>query len=273
MLLPLSEPVPLLPGTAVKVDHVRQLADDPVPQRFLHFHGPAELVLIEDGAGVFLCEDVQLPFSPGTIVYAPSMAVHDFAFADGARAWTLIQFDPHAVDRDAVRLPSRPQGASLEPRLWARTRVLADWLAQSLTAKTAQKEVAVQLQALVLSIVQSFDPERREAAEARSSLSRFRPLLNQLSADPSRTLNLGEAASFCAMSPSYFSRCFTKTFGTGFNAYQSRLKLEQAARMLATSNEAVSQIGYRLGFRSHAYFSHCFKSMFGVTPSSHRTGM
>ncbi len=273
MLLPLSEPVPLLPGTAAKVEHVRQSADEPVPERFLHFHGPAELVLIQEGAGVFLCEGMELSFAPGTIVYAPSMAVHDFAFAGGARAWTLVQFDPHAVNREAVALPSSPQGVSLDPAQLARTRVLADWLAQTLAAKAPQKEVAVQLQALILSIVQAFEPEGTNAAGAPSSLSRFRPLLNQLGTDPSHTLSLGEAASLCAMSPAYFSRCFTRTFGSGFNAYQTRLKLEQAARMLATSNEAVSQIGYRLGFRSHAYFSRCFKSLFGVTPSRHRNGM
>lgn len=270
MLLPLSEPVPLLPGTAAKVEYVSQSADQPAPERFLHFHGPAELVLIEAGTGVFLCEDVQLPFAPGTIVYAPSMTVHDFAFADGARAWILIQFDPHAINREAVELPSGPRAASLAPGPLARSRALADWLAQSLGAKSPQKEVAVQLQALVLSVVQAFDPARSATARSPSSLARFRPLLNQMGADPSQTLSLGEAASLCAMSPAYFSRSFTRTFGSGFSAYQTRLKLEQAARMLATSNDPVAQIGYRLGFRSHAYFSHRFRALFGVTPQRHR---
>lgn len=272
MLLPLSEPVPLLPGTAARVQHVRQSACEPVPARFLHFHGPAELVLIEEGTGTFLCEDFQASFAPATVVYAPSMAIHDFAFAKGARAWTLIQFDGHAVNREAVVLPSKAQSVPLGADTLLRITTLTDWLAQSLAAKSPQREVVVQLQALILSVVQAFDPEGADLAPAPSSLSRFRPLLNQLDADPSRTLSLGEAASLCAMSPAYFSRCFTRTFEIGFNAYQTRLKLEQAARMLATSDEAVSQIGYRLGFRSHAYFSHCFKSLFGMTPSRHRSG-
>ncbi len=273
MLLPLSEPVPLLPGTAARVQNVRQSANEPVPERFLHFHGPAELVLINEGTGSFLCEDVRVAFAPGTIVYAPSMAIHDFAFARGARAWTLIQFDPHAVNREAVALPSKPQSVALGPDALARTIALSEWLGQSLAAKLPQREVAVQLQALILSVVQAFAPEGPDLYAAPSRLSRFRPLLNQFSADPSRTLSLGEAASLCAMSPAYFSRSFARTFEIGFNAYQTRLKLEQAARMLATSDEAVSQIGFRLGFRSHAYFSHCFKSLFGVTPSRHRSRM
>jgi AraC-like DNA-binding protein len=273
MQLPLSEPVPLLPGVAVKVQHVRQSAGDPVPESFLHFHGPAELVLIEEGTGIFYCEDIRFPFAPASIVYAPTMAVHDFAFAKGARAWTLIQFDPHAVNRETVLLPFRAQVAKLDPATLARTSALADWLSQSLSANLPQKEVAVQLQALILSAIQAFDDKDAAPTQAPSSISRFRPLLDRMDTNPAQMLSLPAAASLCAMSPAYFSRLFSRTFGVGFAAYQCRMKLEQAARMLATGDESVSQIGYRLGFRSHAYFSHCFKTLYGVTPSCHRRGL
>ncbi|MEI6419832.1 MAG: AraC family transcriptional regulator [Sphingomonadales bacterium] len=270
MLLPLSEPVPLLPGMAAKVEHVRQAADTPVPQPFLHFHGPAELVLIEAGTGQFLCEGSQHRLAPGTIVYAPAMAIHDFAFDSGARAWTLIQFDPHALDRQTIALPAAPRSCVLDPESLPRINMLAHWLAQSIDDRVPQSAVVVQLAALVLATLQAFGPDLASGMPAPSSLSKFRPLLNQLDGDPALTLRLDAAATLCAMSPSYFSRCFKQAFGIGFIAYQSRLKLQQAARMIATGGEPVSQIAYRLGFRSHAYFSHCFKAVFGVSPSQLR---
>jgi AraC-like DNA-binding protein len=271
MLLPLSEPVPLLPGMAAKVEHVRQTAEMPVPQRFLHFHGPAELVFIEQGAGQFICEDSRHPFASGTILYAPSMAIHDFAFATGARAWTLIQFDPNALDRQAITLPLEPQSAALDPETLPRIKILAQWLRQSIMDHAPQTAVIVQLEALMLAAVQAFGPDRAIVAAAPSSLSKFRPLLNLLDRNPALTLNLGQAATLCAMSPSYFSRRFKRILGTGFIEYQARLKLQQAARIVVTSDEPVSQIAYRMGFRSHAYFSYCFKAVFGVTPSTLRS--
>lgn len=271
MLLPLSEPVPLLPGVAARVEQVRQPSEMPVPAPFVHFHGPAELVLIEEGAGQFICEASRHRFALGTILYAPSMAIHDFAFAPGARAWTLIQFDSHAVDRQAIALPAAPQSAVLAPEALARMKMLAKWLAQSIADRAPQRAVVVQLEALVLAVMQAFDPESADGTLAHSSLSKFRPLLDRLDSDPALTLQLHQAATLCAMSPSYFSRRFKHAFGTGFIDYQARLKLQQAARMLATSDEPVSQIAYRLGFRSHAYFSHCFKAVFGVTPSRLRS--
>ena len=95
-------------------------------------------------------------------------------------------------------------------------------------------------------------------------------MLDRLSANPAHTLTLGAAASLCAMSPSYFSRRFKQVFGAGFTAYQTRLKLQQAARLIATGGDPVSQIAFRLGCRSHAYFSQCFKAAFGVPPLQHR---
>lgn len=270
MLLPLSEPVPLLPGMAARVEHVRQAATMPVPLPFQHFHGPAELVLIEAGTGQFLCEGSRHAFAPGTILYAPSMAIHDFAFDPGARSWILIQFDPHALNRQAVALPTQPQSAVLGPETLPRIAMLANWLAQSIGGQAQQSTVVVQLEALVLATVQDFGPELEIRAAGPSSLSKFRPLLDQLDRDLAEVLNLNEAATLCVMSPSYFSRRFKQAFGTGFIEYQARLKLQQAARMLATSDEPVSQIAYRVGFRSHAYFSHCFKAVFGVSPSKLR---
>ena len=268
-MLPFSEPVALFPGAVARLERLRQPAEMPVPSRFIHFHGPAELVFIEEGTGHFLCEDATFAFAPGTILYAPPMAVHDFAFNEGLSASTLVQFDPHALAPNS--LPASPLGIVPNPEVRARVDMLADWLEQSICAEALQSDVALQLQALVLAVVQSAGQAACRATGALPSLSRFRPLLDHLDHAPARMLRLSEAAALCAMAPSYFSRVFNKAFGEGFVAYQTRFKLLQAARLLATSDEPVSQIGYRLGFRSHAYFSYCFKSMFSVVPTAHRT--
>lgn len=270
MLFPLSEPVPLAPGVVARVQHVEQASQTPPPERFLHFHGPAELVLIEKGSGRFLCDNGLIPFSSGAILFAPAMAVHDFDFDTGARAWTLLQFDPHVLDRHVMALPASPRGFALDPAQLDRVRILLDWLSETIGAQSSSQIIAIQLQALILAIAQIMGPDDANHASVTSSLSRFRPLLDHLSKFPIKDLTLAEAASRCAMSPAYFSRCFAKTFGSGFIAYQTRLRVQQAARVIATSNEPISQIGYRLGFRSPAYFAHCFRSVFGVTPSAHR---
>ena len=44
-------------------------------------------------------------------------------------------------------------------------------------------------------------------------------------------------------------------------------RLEKAAELLKKGYTEIDQVGYAVGFNSHSYFSKCFKSHFGVTPS------
>jgi AraC-like DNA-binding protein len=45
-------------------------------------------------------------------------------------------------------------------------------------------------------------------------------------------------------------------------------KLKCAARLLREQPDSqITEIAYKLGFSSLRYFSHCFKSQFGVTPN------
>jgi len=43
--------------------------------------------------------------------------------------------------------------------------------------------------------------------------------------------------------------------------------LKQAARLIKESKLSVEEISYRVGFNSPAYFTKCFKALFGKTPS------
>jgi AraC-like DNA-binding protein len=270
MMPALSEPVALPPGRSVRLERVHQPAGEPVPERFLHFHGVAELVFLEKGEGRFVCESGEFALAPGSVVYAPGMAIHDFAFEPGVRRWTLVQFDPLAVDPRVHAFPAAAAGAYLTGLTAERTTLLLDWLASCLKARAPEAQVLVVLEALLLALDGTFGEPAGAGVAPAAGLARFRPLLQHWERSPDKVLALAEAATLCGLSPTYFSRLFAKTFGAGFIAYQTRHRLQQAARLLATSDLPVSQIGYRFGFQSHAYFTQCFKAVFGVAPSAHR---
>lgn len=270
MLPALSEPVALPPGRSVRLERVHQPAGSAVPERYLHFHGPAELVFMEAGAGSFVSEAGEWAFASGSVIYAPGMAIHDFAFSEGERRWTLVQFDPLAIDPALAALPEAACVAALDGTAAQRVALLLDWLAAVLAEHAPERQVRLLLETLLLAL-RGVLPERigKDAAPA-PGLAHFRALLQHWEGFPDKPLALGEAASLCGLSASYFSRLFARTFGAGFVAYQTRLRLQQAARMLATGELPVSQIGYRTGFASHAYFSQCYRATFGVSPSQHR---
>ncbi len=275
MLPALSEAIALPPGTVARVERVNQPDGSPVPERFPHFHGLAELVFVHHGSGSFISEIGEHRFGPRMLLYAPAMAIHDFAFDDGARAWTLVQFDALAADPHRTLLPRHAAAAGLEPASLARAGMILDWLADGLAAdgsghRLAPRDIETVLAALLLAIRPGLAAPPAGSGQASHPLSRFRPLLQQLLAQPGKAISLADAATMCALSAPYFSRMFKQVFGAGFAAYQNQFRLQQAARLLATSDAPVSQIAYQLGFRSHAYFSQRFRAMFGTSPSDYQ---
>lgn len=267
MLPALSEPIALPPGAIVRLERVAQAAGDPVPERFLHFHGLAELVFIEEGRGTCHSEAGAIPFAPATAIVVPAMAIHDFAFEPGPRRWTLLQLDAQAADPDRSLLPPQATGVALEPRSHERIGMLLEWLTEIVVASPVADEIGVVLRSILLAVRMESGPAGRQAPAEPNPLARFRPYLKRAMNEPGCAISLSEAATLCRLSPPYFSRMFKETFGCGFSAYQNQARLQQAARLLATSREPVSQIGYRVGFHSHAYFSKCFKAMFGISPN------
>ena len=56
------------------------------------------------------------------------------------------------------------------------------------------------------------------------------------------------------------------------NDFLRNVRLKHAAQLLAETAEPVNQISLMVGFQTSRYFSHCFRQMFGVTPTEYRTG-
>jgi AraC-like DNA-binding protein len=218
----ISESVPLPPGCVARVVNVLQDSATPVPARFPHFHGPAELVLIKAGHGEFISETSTVRFAPGSLLLIPAMVVHDFAFADGKRAWSLVQFDPYAIQSEAGGMPDVPIHTLLDLDLYRRMEMLIDWLDQSIADSVEQKAIALQLRSLILAVRQAEGEPEHSPSTTQSPLSRYRPFLNRLYHEPGKIMQLSHAASLCGMSTPYFSRSFKSVFGTGFIAYQTR---------------------------------------------------
>lgn len=90
----------------------------------------------------------------------------------------------------------------------------------------------------------------RQEANLRRGVARLRELANVSAAHLSRSMR-----EFHAMTPTQFV---------------TDLRLDRAASLLATTNEAVTQIAYRCGFSSQSYFTRCFRSAYELTPREFR---
>mgnify|MGYP001225573350 CR=1 FL=1 len=83
-------------------------------------------------------------------------------------------------------------------------------------------------------------------------------------------LSLDAVAQRYHFNPSYFSTLFKQKIGVGFSEYILDLRIRQAQRLLEHSDDKISDVSDRVGFRNSTYFNKMFKRMTGLSPNAFR---
>jgi len=81
---------------------------------------------------------------------------------------------------------------------------------------------------------------------------------------------LGEIAAHVHLSPVYFHSIFRKAVGKTPYEYLTRLRVEEAKRLLLTGSMSMADVSEACGFSSQSYFNHSFKYRIGTTPGEYR---
>lgn len=87
---------------------------------------------------------------------------------------------------------------------------------------------------------------------------------------PGDKVSLKKMAELCNLSPSYFSRVFSRDMGETFIHYTNRQKMELAKKLLSETNQSVLQIAGELGYLDTGHFINVFKRFAGITPMAYR---
>ena len=83
-------------------------------------------------------------------------------------------------------------------------------------------------------------------------------------------ISLEDVADACYINKYYLSHQFSKFKGMSVGRYLLNLKIEEAKRLLETTNLSVNEISERSGFNDPNYFSRSFKKETGLSPLQYR---
>ena len=84
------------------------------------------------------------------------------------------------------------------------------------------------------------------------------------------SLRISDIADAACISESHLYKKTKALLNMSPLEYVQFLRLKKAETMLLESDIPISEIGVRVGFGSHPYFSACFKKQYGMTPSQFR---
>ncbi|WDF75925.1 helix-turn-helix transcriptional regulator [Mucilaginibacter sp. KACC 22773] len=107
----------------------------------------------------------------------------------------------------------------------------------------------------------------RETARQPAWVKKIKEVLNDADA---ATLSWDVLAAIAQVHPVHLSRSFPTYFNTTVGDYLKKLRINQAAVLLAKADVSLTQIGYECGFADQSHFIRSFKQAFGVTPLQYR---
>ena len=98
----------------------------------------------------------------------------------------------------------------------------------------------------------------------------FMKLLAYIGANYKKDISLTSAGEALHMNPNYVSQLFKKESGETFIHYITQLRMDDAVRLLTTTNMPVVDIAVEVGFNDYFYFLKTFKRVMKRTPSQYR---
>lgn len=247
-----------------------------------HFQPTWELDLIVSGSGERIIDGREDSFCSGDVVLVPPGVEHRWVFRDtdtdamGCIHNISVLFSKQFISNLATALPEL--GAALAPVFLQKktsvfhgeTRDRIEALLVAMSDMTPQQRAArfPELMLLLCSAdgTEFIAPCRRfTEADKRAERLRVYCVCNFM-----RDINIAAAARHIGMNKSALCRFVKQRFGLTFTAYINGLRLDEADKLLRTTDKTISAIAYECGFNNITYFNRLFKLRYGKPPRAYR---
>ncbi len=80
-----------------------------------------------------------------------------------------------------------------------------------------------------------------------------------------------QMSKFLNMSYSNMSRIINEKLGTSYNSLLNSIRVENAKKLLLSTNKNITEICFDCGFQNSSYFIKTFKNKVGITPNKYRS--
>lgn len=228
----------------------------------MHSHDTASLTVVLSGRYEETIRGRADWHGAGTLLFYPPGEPHAQRFAPAGAVKLSLSPAPAMLDYLADCLPLAQAPFAVAPEL-AR---LGRRMAQEIRLADAHSRAA--LEGLSWELVALFGRQAGlDVAEGSACVAKARELI---AAHLDRPLSIARLAAFCEVHPARLTRAFRRELGLGLGAYQRRLRLEHALRLVGETSVPLSEVALACGFCDQSHFSRAFKAAYGAPPADVR---
>jgi AraC-like DNA-binding protein len=253
----------------------------------VHTHDFSELVIILGGSSIHVAGNREYPISAGDVFLVQGRWTHGFKKAQDL-ALVNIMYDPHLLEpakEQLAKIPGYHALFVLEPRyrpkhdFQSRLRLSAQELfpVRELLMKM-EKEYsgrACGYEAMVLSLffqLATYLARRYSGIQTPSgkSLLRVGEVISSIETRYQEAVTLNFLARSAHLSVNHLLRLFKEATGQSPIDYLVRFRINKARELVAGTDLAITEIGFRTGFSDSNYFTRQFKKVTGFSPREYR---
>jgi AraC-like DNA-binding protein len=254
-----------------------------------HYHPEFELVWVRHGEGTRFIGDSIEPYGDDDVVLIGSNLPHCYhqaclSTADSPdSAAVVLQFRPEIFQASVFELAElRPIEALLrDAKFGLQVRGRSAERVRSLMRDLPEAAALPRLIGLleILDTLACAGSDLRRLASADYDISddlaernrrRIETVHSYVRANMAYDINQAEAARLTGLTPSAFSRFFRKMTGQTFVRFVNSVRVTEACRRLAETNECITEIAFSCGYWSIANFNRQFSQLKRMNPTQFR---
>ena len=249
-----------------------------------HYHEYIELLYgIDCDIEVWINGNIY-PFKTGDLIIINSMEAHQLKFLMNKNDYIVIKFSPQqlytseqSVYEIKYLLPFTLNDFSSDRRISAdvikdttvpdsiRT-IYSEWEEKSYGYELAIRTHIFQIILWLLRYWNKTNPELLTNINLPPVLAKALGFISQNLSN----VTASDVANFCGYSYTYFSEIFKNSMHVNFRDYLLRARINEAEKLLLTTNMDITDIALSTGFSTASHFIKQFKTVKGTTPTKFR---
>jgi AraC-like DNA-binding protein len=207
-----------------------------------------------------------IDFGPGTRYYVATIPLQYFL------QWRLPE---HFVQ---TLMQGRLVGEPTAARAQSDAQLFGHWEKDLLATGTElERPVLLEMQARLIRLALTVPTRQRKPARrdriatiTDSGLNKVEQMACFIAQNYTEKLTVQQIGDFVKLHPNYAMNLFQKTFGTTLINYLTQHRVSHAQRLLATTDQTVTEIAFQSGFLSISRFNDAFRRACGCPPREYR---
>ncbi len=243
----------------IRLELMGHMITDTFWDGFEHSHPFDEILYILKGPIVLLYNGCSVELNRGEFAFVPKNTVHQVMSREPA-AFVYVGFHTNLVTVSQVTVFSNHQTAQITGFSRSLEEMCEKALENGVPLESFSPDLFVNLIPALCSLEKT--SEEKDPKQVLSDKVKHYVKLNL-----HKPIRVNEIAAGLYHSPHYVGNVFAAVNGITIKEYVLQYKMQKALTFLSKKGETVSGVATKLGYDSSHYFSKCFKSYYGFSPS------